>query len=174
MDLSNASNWNQVANFSQRAKILQTYPNGGYQSEFLKPFATTLATPVCIAKISPLDPEPYPLFAGWINFYLPLAGENTRITGRRLFLNKPLLIQIQSLGIVPYSVEVDFAPKLTNVLFELWQFTDQAGRYLSSSQQALFSAVEVVEQREEELRELVLKLQPQGDRILNLEIVDEQ
>lgn len=169
MDLSNPSNWSQIVNVEQRA-VLNTYPNGGFQSRFLEPFVGTLATPVCIAKISILDaPDSFPVFGGWLSFHVPLIGSLTRVTSRELYSQTPLLIRLPVLDIIPYTVQMNFSPKLSAVLFEIWQFTDQSGKYLESSQQAILSAVEVVEQRESELEALVKQIQPLQNYELTLE-----
>lgn len=168
MDLLNPTNWVRVASWDLRVANLFYTASGkprlrkGYTD--IQPVETTLATPVGLIKTTAPETELQPNWdtACWFSAYLPLRpGSMDRVYRETCSLNEGTYLHLPNFGVFPYHVKIAVPWYLPSLKIELWQFTDQSGKYLQSSQQAVLSAIEVVEQRNVELSSQIEQLRQQ-------------
>jgi hypothetical protein len=164
MDLANASNWAKVYDSSLTARLTAQYGSGPGSILIFDPIpsvTTSLATPVAIVKCTSLTANPKWFTGSYFNAYQQL-GQRVIIFSKKCSLKSATLCLLPNYGIIPYEVEFTFPHWIEDIKIELWQFTDQSGQYLPVSDQVLFSAVEIVEQKVAELSQL---------RVLDVQIV---
>lgn len=159
MDLSNASNWALI--HSSSVAVTKTIRWRGYEYPPLPDVELSLATPVCIVKTQSFSALEEKGLGAWMFVFLDLAGQLTRITKRICYLNASTFVTLPNFGVVPYKVKFVFPYKLEDMNLDVWQFVDESGRYLDQDESVLYTATEIVEQRQRELQQQISQIQQQ-------------
>lgn len=152
MDLANASNWSVI--YNQRLTSTPAPPTGRSIYEYypIQPVTIALASPICIVRIANnLPSEEYQHTACWLKAKLKLAEQDSIVLKRKCALDASTFISIPYFGVLPYTLLLEFHYWLRDLFVSVIQFTEASGRYDQGNQQAVLSAVEVVEQRTAEL-----------------------
>lgn len=163
MDISNPQNWSVIYSSSLRVNVTQRYNNGGYNYDPLADIETSLATPIGLVSLSgsaiykPTGKPQYGVGA-WLDAYLPIAGQESKVYTKPCRLNTSTLLQLPNYGYFPYKLRLGFPYWVEQLDIVIRQFTDLSGRYLSQDESVLLSAVEVVEMRENELSQRIEQL----------------
>ena len=166
MDISNPQNWSVIYSSSRRVTVTQTYNYGGYNYEPLGDIETSIATPVGLVTLSSSEVykptgKPYFGVGAYLDAYLPIAGQESRVYTKHCAINTSTLLQIPNYGYFPYKLRLSFPYWIEQLDAVVRQFTDLSGRYLKQDESVLLSAVEVVEMREAELSQRIEQLAQQ-------------
>ena len=168
MDLTNPANWSVVYQANLRGNLIATYGqpgDGAGQLQIYDPIPdqqATLATPVGLVRtFAPDDEIKSSWYTGcWFVGEIDLvSGVDTRLLKKQCALNKATIIELPNLGKFPYKVTFRIPPWLISLRIELWQFTDQSGKYVPLEDSVVWTAVEVVEQRTQDLEQLIRQQQ---------------
>lgn len=171
MDLTNPSNWSVIFEQRLQATFLRQHGEGEGSLlvyEPIDPVSVSLGTPVGLVKLfSPTAKDSW-FFGCYLNAFLQIANQKTRVFSQKCSLRSSTPIYIPNYGVVPYEIEFRIPKWIDDITIVLYQFTDQSGRYVEASQQAIMSAIEVVEQRELELQTQLLTIERQVETVIDL------
>lgn len=164
MDLSNAQNWSTVYSSRLRAQVLATTQYGGIEHSPLANIEMNLASPIGIVNlyssyVHPATKRGYIGVGCYLDAYLPLSGIRTKVYSRKCIINEGTFLQLPNFGVYPYRLELSFPYCISQIDVEIKQFIDQSGRYLDQDEAVVYTAVEVVEQRLQELDQIVRQSQ---------------
>ncbi|HEY9672745.1 MAG TPA: hypothetical protein V6D11_14970 [Waterburya sp.] len=156
MDISNPQNWNLIFNSNRSVQITATYNYGGYNYVPLGDLECTIATPVALVtllsdRLNKNTGKPYFGVGAYVDAYLPIAGQESKVFSKSCPINTSTLLQIPNYGYFPYKLKLSFPYWIEQLSVTIRQYTDFSGRYLNQDESILLSAVEVVEMREAEL-----------------------
>ena len=174
MDLANPGNWSKV--FDQQFNAVQVAQHGTGPGSILvydpiPPAVTSLAPPIGLVKCASSTADPKWWLGCWAGAYQRLNGQRTQIYRRKCSLQSGTLLSIPNLGIVPYEIEFAIPKWLDVIHIELWQFTEQSGRYLPVNDQVLLTTMDVVSQRQAEIEADIEEIkQQQLNRQFTLEV----
>jgi hypothetical protein len=148
MDIFNANNWHVLNEGTFSVQYLDQ--NSWYK---IKPILIVASSPVISVKIDTSKRKSTWHTGAWLQPLIDMPHGRVKLTSKplRCELGKWELFNVPYYGRLPYFLEITFPYWLESVNSTVLQFIDQSGQYLSSTQQAILSAVEVVEQRENEL-----------------------
>lgn len=160
MDLGNSSNWNTVYSSNRVGSIISSDIYGRVVYHMLSDVETTLATPIGIINLTsnyvhPRTKQKYYGIGCYLDAFLTLAGNETKIYSRRCPIHTATLLELPNLGIYPYKLKLSFPYWIQQIFVEVKQFVDQSGRYLDQDESVLYTAVEIVEQQQQALEELI-------------------
>lgn len=165
MDLTNPSNWAVIFEGSAEIDSTNLYKNLRDRISSLKPMKFSLGSPICTISTTSNQVKPSWNTGCFLRASQLIGGVKTQVYSRRCILNKSTLINIPYFGVIPYEIELVFPYWIAGQMqVTARQFIDQSGRYLPVSDQVLYSAVEVVEQRVNELSQ---------KRVLDVQIIQE-
>lgn len=159
MDLGNPNNWSKIQSWSLRGSLVQQYGSGVGALQVYDPIPSqesSIATPVGLLRtIAPLDEIKSKWFkACRISAYLAFTNQPVKdaIYSKVCGLNQGTFLQLPDFGIYPYQLKIEIPEWIISLDIDLWQFTSTSGSYDQANQSAILSAVEVVEQRTQELK----------------------
>lgn len=156
MDLNNPNNWSVVFEGIPEPDPTNILRNYRDRLSYFKPLTFSLGSPIAIISTE-LETTRRWNIGAYFRASQVIAGVKTQVYWRKCLLNKSTFVNIPYSGFIPYEVEIAFPHWIAGAMrVTARQFTDQAGRYLPVSDQVLYSAVEVLDQR---LRNRVLDLQ---------------
>jgi hypothetical protein len=167
MDLTNNNNWSLIFSQSLRAKLKAQYGEGSGSVlifDPIEPVFTTLATPVGLVKATSTTAHPRWYVGCWLNAFLALNGQRTKVFSQKCPLSSAAFIHLPSYGITPYEIEFSIPHWMEDLNIQLWQFTDQSGRYLPANDQVLLSTMDVVARLEAELDKKITQIVQQTIR----------
>lgn len=159
MDLGNPNNWSKINSWSLKGNLVQQYGSGVGALQVYDPLPSqesTISTPIGLirtyAPISELKPKWFK--ACRISAYLQFTNQpnNDAVFTKVCGLNQGTYLQLPDFGIYPYKLKIEIPDRIINLDIDLWQFTSQSGQYQQANQAAILSAIEVIEQRTEELQ----------------------
>jgi hypothetical protein len=162
MDLGNPNNWAKIHTWNLRANLVAKYGEGIGALEVYEPIPDVwgaIASPIGLLRTYARSDEIKPNWfkACRLTAYLsfsPEAGTDS-IFSKNCGLNQGTYLQLPDFGAYPYRVRLQVPDWIINLDIDLWQFTSESGKYDQSNQTAILSAIEVVEQRTNELAKTV-------------------
>lgn len=161
MDLTNPANWSIVYQANLQGNLVAVHGEGVGAIKVYDPIptqSTSLGSPVGLVKTSAPSDEIKPdwFTACWINAGIELIpGNPTNLLRKRCGLNQSTLIELPNVGKFPYQIKFQIPKWLISLQIQLWQFTDESGRYVPLEDSLVWTAVEVVEQRQQILEQLI-------------------
>lgn len=166
MDLSNPNNWSTVYSSNRVVIVTATRQWGGIEYLPLPDVETTLATPVGLLNlnsvyVNPSTKQKYYGVGCYLDAYLDLSGVRTKVASKKCIIHEGTFLSLPNFGVYPYKLVLSFPYWIQQIYVELKQFTDQSGRYLDQDESVLFTAVEVVEQRQQQIEQLLKQQQQQ-------------
>lgn len=157
MDLANVNNWSIVLDVHKVATRTPR-PIGGYRYSPIENVSFTLASPICLIDCRTTYPNEIEAISGEdealgciLTAYLKIKNAKSKIHFQYCGLNVHTYVSIPYFGVLPYEIRLSFPCRLENVDVIAWQYTDQSGKYDPANQSAILSAIEVVEQRANEI-----------------------
>lgn len=160
MDLGNSANWSTVYSSNRVGTIIASDQYGRTEYLMLEDIETTLGTPVGIINLTsnyvhPRTKQKYWGIGCYLDVFLTLSGIDVKVYSKHCSIHKATLLELPNFGVYPYKLKIAFPYWIQQVFVEIKQFTDQSGKYLNQDESVLYTAVEVVEQRQQTLEQLI-------------------
>jgi hypothetical protein len=173
MDLTNPANWSVIYEQRLQAMFLTQHGEGNGSVLVYEPIGSkvsSIATPVGLVKCySPTAMETW--YTGcYFNAYLNIANQKTRVFNKKCSLKGATPIFLPQYNVVPYEVEFYIPKWIDDITIVLYQYTDQSGKYDQINQQAIYSAIEVIEQRQNEIKNTLGTVSQQLEFVVNRDV----
>jgi hypothetical protein len=162
MDLGNQANWALVLSGTKKIRIV--HQDAGSISYIPLPeIKAALSSSVVKVSLRSESAKPSWFLGAWANFYcFAHTGFTLLSQGQRICrLNDDnLFIFDQPTEQIPYSIALQFPKYLEDVTFEIWEYTDNSGRYSPSI--LVQELAEAIEGTEITLKNVVWEPQDSG------------
>lgn len=135
MDLSNPANWLLLYTQSKQVTYLDSGGNPDSRNYYpLEPSELQVSSPILVVSLESETASQWWIRGGWASLFASVIGSPTAIGKKSLRLYQRNLVNFPYYGeeLIPFTLRLEFPWWLRDIAFQVWEFQDSSGRYLTS------------------------------------------